>query len=195
MSKEQVEEKRQIKKEVQSRINKGEPKQQILEELSQQYKDKITIVKQLESTPSKVMKYKYRVYNYALILLLLGTLVLDTIMLLRVKWENPLLDGFACLNVLLDAVLMIGVIRYRIENYSWISSRALVLLIQMIVTHVYYHQAIDTLTFVILVLVIASFVLGLFLGVRLCPQRVPKVIEVDIDENERINKTVYVFPD
>jgi hypothetical protein len=38
-------------------------------------------------------------------------------------------------------------------------------------------------------------VFGLFLAVKLCPPRVPKTIEVDIDGVEKINKTVYVFAD
>ncbi len=195
MNKEQTEEKNRIKKEVRDRINKGEPKQRILEEMSHQYKDKITIVKQLELTPSKVMKYKYRIFNYLLAALLWAALVLDIILLVRNVWGNPLLDFITCLNVFLDVILLLGVVRYRIESYSWIAARAVVSLFQIVITHIYYHMPIDTLTFVVLVLVVISFAFGLFLGVKLCPPRVPKTIEVDIDGTEKINKTVYVFPD
>ncbi len=195
MTKEQVEEKKHIKKEVRLRIDKGEPKQQILEELSQQYKDKITIVRQLESIPSKLMRYKYMKFNYLLSALLLAALVLDAILLFRMEKGNPLINVISYLNVFLDAILLVGVLRYRIENYSWIAARAVISLLQIIISHAYYHYPIDPLTWIVLGLVVISFFLGLFLGIKLCPPRVPKTIEVDIDGTEKINKTVYVFPD
>jgi hypothetical protein len=51
------------------------------------------------------------------------------------------------------------------------------------------------LLFISLTIVVISFILGLLLGVKLCPPRVPKNIEIDIDGTEKICKTVYVFPD
>ncbi|MDR2038297.1 MAG: hypothetical protein LBQ60_10290 [Bacteroidales bacterium] len=188
-------EKSQIKKEIKSRISRGEPKQQILEDLSQKYKDKITIVKQLEITPSVVMKQKYYLFNILLFTLLLAALVLDTILLFRVKWINPLTTTISYLNVGLDIMLLLGAGLYRIESYSWISARAIVSILQIIITHAYYQSPIDTLTFISLGLVVISFLLGLFLSIKLCPPRIPKTIEVDIDEKEKIKKTVYVFPD
>lgn len=205
MNKEQAEEKKRIKKEVQARIGKGEPKQQILEELSQQYKDKITIVKQLESTPSMAMKWKYLNYNHAMSALILIVFVLDIFALYLQLTGKKDYISFAWirmlpyLNVFIDILLLAGVLRYRIETYSWIAARAVVSVVQIIVIHAYYKnipidfgQIID---YIVLALLLISFVLGLFLGVKLCPPRVPKIIEVDIDGSEKINKTVYVFPD
>ena len=83
--KEQELEKQKIKNDVITRINKGEPKQQILEELSHVYKNKATIVKHLESTPSKLMKHKYRMFNLMLAALLLAALVLDTLLLVQLQ--------------------------------------------------------------------------------------------------------------
>jgi len=196
MSKEQAAEKKQIKDEVKSRIDKGELKQQILEEMSQLYKDKVTIMKQLELIPSKVMKYKYRMFNYTLAALLLAALVLDTTLLIRMDWSSKLIVEFnTALSVVLDVVFLVGVLLVRTEIYSWIASRALVTLITIIVSLTYYYLAVHTLVYISLALIIISFILGLFLGVKLCPPRVPKIIEVDIDGVEKINKTIYVFPD
>ena len=198
MNKEQALEKKQIKNNVKKRINSGEPKQQILEELSQVYKDKATIVRQLELTPSKAMKHKYRMFNYMLAGLLLAATILDTIIVLKLYGEMILfLDFFYVLSVVLDVIFLIGVLLYRIESYSWIASRAVVSLVTIMVSAYYYSSLaeIDILIFASLALIVVFFVLGLLLGVRLCPQRVPKVIEVDVDGTEKINKTIYVFPD
>jgi len=192
----QVSEKKQIKKAVKTRINKGEPKQQILEELSQLFKDKATIVKQLELTPSVVMKYKYRMFNYMLAGLLVAAMVLDIIIISELKWEYPIIDYSSVLNIILDVVFLIGVLMYRIESYSWVASRAVVSLITIMVSLYYYTlNEIHILIFVSLALIVVFFFLGMLLGVKLCPPRVPKIIEVDIDGTEKINKTVYVFPD
>ena len=195
MNKAQIQEKRKIRKDVKARCRKGEPKQKILEELSQLYKDKATIMKQLEVTPSQVMKYKYRMLNYLLSGLLLTALILDTMLLLRVEWGIQIIDVNSVLNVVLDAVFMVGVLLFRIESYSWIASRAVVTLVSIVTLYAYYHQPIDILIFISLSLIVVSFVLGLFLSIKLCPQRIPKVVEVNIDGAEKINKTIYVFPD
>lgn len=196
MNKEQVSEKRQIIKHVKARIDRGELKQVILEELSQLYKDKVTIVRQLELTPSKAMKSKYLIYNCLLAALLLAAFVMDSILLIRLNWGKSIIDVTTALNVALDAVFLIGVLLYRIEIYSWIASCAVVTLITLLASLYYYDlRDIDPLLFISLTLIVISFILGLFLGVKLCPPRVPKNIEVDIDGVEKINKTVYVFPD
>ena len=196
MKNEQVSEKRQIIKHVKARIDRGEPKQLILEELSQLYKDKVTIVKQLELTPSKAMKSKYQMYNYFLAALLLTAFVLDSILLFKLNWGKAIIDYTTALNVALDAVFVIGVLIYRIEIYSWIASCAVVTLIT-ILTSLYYYELrdIDPLLFISLTLIVISFILGLMLAVKLCPPRIPKNVEVDIDGIEKINKTVYVFAD
>lgn len=194
--KEQALEKKQIIKDVKARIDKGEPKQQILEELSHLYKDKLTIVKQLELTPSKVMKYKYRTYNYMLAGLLLATLILDIILIFKLHWGRyQILDINYAISVVLDAIFLIGVLLYRIESYSWVATRAVVSLATIMVSIYYYFEKIDVLIFVSLGLIFVFFFFGLLLSVKLCPPRVPKIIEVDIDGNEKINKTIYVFPD
>lgn len=195
MSKDQAEEKKQIKKEVHTLLNKGKAKQEILEELSKKYKDKITIIKQLESTPSIVMKQKYVIFNNIFLCMLLAALVLDIILLFRISWGNPVIDFISILNVGFDVILLIGVLLYRVGTYSWIAARAIVSILQIIITHAYYQEPIDILTFIVLTLVVVSFFMGLFLGVRLCPPRIPKTIEVDVDGVEKIKKTVYVFPD
>ena len=197
MNKNQAIERKQIAKEVKTRIEKGEPKQQILEELSHVYKDKVTIIKHLEKTPSKAMKYKYAVYNYTLANLLLVALILDVILLSKTSWTemNVIIDFSTALSVGLDIVFVVGVMLYRTDIYSWIASRAIVTLLIILVSLTYYYLAIHVLVYVSLGLIVISLVLGLFLGVKLCPPRVPKIIEVDIDGVEKINKTIYVFPD
>jgi len=196
MNKEQALEKKQIKEHVKIRMNKGEPKQQIFEELSHLYKDKVTIVKLLEQTPSKVMRRKFRIHNFGLAVLLLAVLVLDTILFFQLKWGNAIIDITAGLNILLSIVFFTGVLLYWIEIYSWIASSAVVTLITLIASLYYYElREINPLLFVSLLLIVISFILGLLLGIKLCPSRVPKTIEVDIDGTEKINKTVYVFPD
>ena len=196
MNKEQASEKRQIISHVKARIARGEPKQLILEELSPLYKDKVTIVRQLELTPSNAMKSKYQMYNYLLAALLLSALVLDSILLFRLSWDKAVVDITTALNVILDAIFLIGVLMYRIEIYSWIASCAVVTLITLLTSLYYYDlQNVDPLLFFSLTLIVISFVLGLLLGVKLCPSRVPKNVQVDIDGTEKINKTVYVFPD
>jgi len=195
MKEEQVSEKRQIIKHVKVRIDRGEPKQLILEELSQLYKDKVTIVRQLELTPSRAMKAKYKIYNYLLAALLLSAFVLNAILLTGLK-GIMLIDVTTALNVVLDVVFLIGVLLYRIEIYSWIASCAVVTLITLLSSLYYYElRNIDPLLFISLAMVVISFILGLLLGVKLCPPRVPKNIEIDIDGTEKICKTVYVFPD
>ena len=196
MNKEQASEKRQIVKHVKVRIDKGEPKQLILEELSQLYKDKVTIVRQLELTPSVAMRSKYRMYNYLLAGLLLAALVLDAALLFKLNWGKTIIDFTTALNGVLDVVFLVGVLLYRIEIYSWIASCAVVTLIT-ILTSLYYYELreVDPLLFISLATIVISFILGLLLGVKLCPPRVPKTVQVDIDGTEKINKTVYVFPD
>jgi hypothetical protein len=196
MDKKKVIEKKRIKEDVKSRIGKGETKQLILEELSQLYKDKLTIVKQLETTPSRVMRYKYRLHNGLLAGLLLAALFLDVILLFRLKWGTyRIIDIDSVLNVGLDATFLVGVLLCRIEIYSWIAARAVVTLITIMASYAYYLQPVDMLVFISLTLIVVSFVLGLLLCVKLCPPRIPKTIEVDIDGTEKINKTIYVFPD
>ncbi|MDR1172305.1 MAG: hypothetical protein LBL24_07625 [Bacteroidales bacterium] len=195
MNNKQSTEKKQIIEDVKIRIDRGEPKQQILEELSQLYKDRVTIVKQLEVSPSKVMRYKYRMHNYLLAALLLAALVLDIISLSRLEWGDRIVDVNSALNVVLDVIFLIGVLSYRIEIYSWIAARAVVTLITIMAAYTYYHRPVEILIFISLALIVISFVLGLLLGVKLCPPRVPKTVEVDIDGTEKINKTIYVFPD
>jgi len=197
MNKAQTLEKRNIKKEIKERIDKGIPKQQILEELSFLYKDKMPVLKQLESTPSKMMKQKYRLFNYMLAGLLLAATILDIIILKNLKWGMyPILDVFYTLNVVLDAVFLVGVLLYRIESYSWVASRAVVSLLTITVT-LYYQSFSDLnmLIFISLTLIVVFLVLGLLLGVKLCPQRVPKIIELDVNGTEKVNKTIYVFTD
>jgi len=195
MDKDQSLEKKQIKEHVKVRMENGEPKQQIFEELSLLYKDKLTIVKLLEQTPSKVMRRKFQIPNYGLAVLLLTVLVLDTILFFDFK-GNIIIDVTAGLNVVLSALFSIGVLVYWIEIYSWIASSAVVTLITLCASLYYYElRDINSLLFVSLSLIVISFILGLLLGVKLCPPRVPKTIEVDIDGIEKINKTVYVFPD
>ena len=197
MNKEHALEKSQIKKGIKACMDKGMPKQQILEELSLLYKDKITILKQLESTPSKMMKDKYRLFNYMLAGLLLIAMILDIIILTKIEWGmHPILDVNYALSVVLDAVFLVGVLLYRIESYSWVASRAVVSLLTIMVTLYYQSFAgINMLIFISLSLIVVFFVLGLLLSVKLCPPRIPKVIEVYINETEKIDKTIYVFPD
>jgi len=196
MNKEQPSEKRQIIKHVKARIDRGEPKQLILEELSHLYKDKVTIVRQLEQTPSIAMRSKYRIHNYLLSVLLLTALILDAILLFKLNWGRWIIDYTTAFNVALDAVFLIGVLLFRIEIYSWIASCAVVTLITLLSSLYYYDLGdIDPLLFISLTMIVVSFILGLLLSVKLCPSRIPKTVQVDIDGTEKINKTVYVFPD
>ena len=197
MNKAQTLEKRTIKKEIKMRIDKGIPKQQILEELSFLYKDKMPVLKQLELTPSKMMKQKYRLFNYMLAGLLLAATILDIIILRNLKWGMyPILDFNYASSVVLDAAFLVGVLLYRIESYSWVASRAVVSLLTITVT-LYYQSFSDLnmLIFISLTLIVVFLVLGLLLGVKLCPQRVPKIIELDVNGTEKVNKTIYVFTD
>jgi len=188
-------EKKQITEDVKARIGKGEPKQQILEELTQVYKDKVTIVQQLETTPSLAMKQKYRMHNYMLAIFLMAALIAD-IFTLWLDWGKWIIIFPSMLNVVLDVIFVVGVLLYRSEIYSWISSRAVVSLVMIIATLYYYSiGTLNPLIYISLGLVIISFILGMILGIKLCPQRVPKTIEVDIDGTEKINKTIYVFAD
>ena len=196
MNKEQALEKKQIIKHVKARIDRGEPKQLILEELSQLYKDKVTIVRQLELTPSKAMKNKCRKLNYVLAALLLTALVMHSILFVNLQFGKLVIDFTAGLNVVLDVLFLIGVLLYWIEIYSWIASCALVTLITLLSSLYYYDiHEISPLLFISLSLILVSFVLGLLLSVKLCPGRVPKTIEIDVDGTEKINKTIYVFSD
>ena len=197
MKKEQALEKRKIKEEIKVAIDKGKSKQEILEDLSLLYKDKMTIIKQLEMTPSKKMKQKYRMFNYMLSGLLLAATILDVIIFASLnRGAYPVLDVNYALSIVLDVVFLVGVLMYRIETYSWIASRALVSLITIMATLYYQSFAdINVLIFISLALIVLFFVLGLLLGVKLCPPRSPKVIELDINGNEKVKKTIYVFQD
>jgi membrane-associated HD superfamily phosphohydrolase len=197
MNTDQKSEKKQIIKHVRACIERGEPKQLILEELSHLYKDKVAIVKQLELTPSKAMKYKYRTHNYFLAALLLIALVLNAILLFKLDWgKETIIDIATAANIVLGVVFLVGVLMYRIEIYSWIASSAVVTLITILASLYYYVlRDINPLLFISLTIIVISFIFGLLLSVKLCPPRVPKNIEIDIDGTEKINKTVYVFPD
>ena len=194
MSKEQLSERRRIKKEVKNLVDKGKSKQQILEELSQLYKDRITIMKQLELTPSRTMKYKFRVYNYLLATLLLVVLILDIIAFSRSQWVDWIISSNLILNIAMDVVFLVGVLLFRIELYTWIAARAVVTLLTIIAAHTQYYQ-IDILVYVSLFLIVVSFISGTMIVLKLRPPRVPKTIEVNNGRNQRINKTIYVFPD
>ena len=197
MNKEQAFEKRKIKKHVKECIAEGKPKQQILEDLSLLYKDKNTIIRQLELTPSTKTIHKYRWLNYLLASLLLAATILDIIIISNMSWGMPPVLVFHYgLCVALDAIFLVGVLLYWIESYSWVASRAVVSLTLIAVT-AYYQSLNDVhvLIFISFGLIITFFVLGLLLCVKLCPPRVPKFIELEVDESEKINKTKYVFPD
>jgi hypothetical protein len=134
--------------------------------------------------------------------LLFAILVLDIILLYQQRTASVVelsiyswTKAFPYFNILIDILLLTGVLRYRIEIYSWIAARAVISVIQIVVLNVISSQTVDVLIWIVLLLVVISFLLGLFLGVKLCPPRVPKEIEVDIDGVEKIKKTVYVFPD
>ena len=203
MTEAQVSEKKQILLDVKYRIKRGEPKQQILEDLSPLYKDKATLVKTIEVTPSKAMKAKYGTQNYLLAALLLAALVLDIILLFRLdfgssgksEWGLWVINFNVVISVVLDTVFLVGVLMYRIDTYSWIASRALLTLIAIFVSFGYFHLQVDPLVYFSLGLIMISLILGLMLGVKLCPARIPKIIEIEIDENEKVKKTIYVFPD
>ena len=192
-------ERKQIRLDVKNRINERIPKQQILEELSQLYEDKTTIVKQIEKTPSLAARAKCLKFNYMLLVCLLLALTLDVIFMFKIdtslgSGEKILLFNTA-LSIVLDLVFVIGVFLYFVEIYSWIAARALVTLLTLMISFGYYHSEIHMLVYISLFLIIVSFALGLLMGVKLFPPRVPKVIEIDIDGIEKINKTVYVYPD
>jgi len=200
MTREQSLEKKQIKLDVKYRIKRGEPKQQILEDLSPLYKDKAFLVKTISSTPSKAMKTKYKIHNYLLAALLFAAFVIDVILFFKLEpWKGDILSDTRQFNVVisvvLDLVFIAGVLLYRINIYSWIACRAFITLIAIIVA----FGEFELLDYVSLGLILISFVLGLFLSVKLCPARVPKTIEreIDVEGSEKIiNKnTIYVFPD
>ena len=192
--------KKQISLDVKNRIKNGIPKQQILEELSQLYEDKATIVKQIEKTPSLAARAKCLKYNYMLFACLLMALILDTILIFKIDIGN-LGSGEkvhlfnTILSIVLDVVFIVGVIFYLVEIYSWIAARALVTLLTLMISFGYYHSEIHLLVYLSLFLIIVSFALGLLMGVKLFPQRIPKTIEIDIDGVEKLKKTIYVYPD
>ena len=196
--KEQAEEKILIKKEVKFRVGMGEPKQKIFEDMSKSFKDVMTIANQLELTPSVKMKQKYRLYNYGLAVMLAVAWGLDFILLGRVEWDSVhfVIAINTSLNVALDLVFLVGVLMYRTEIYSWISSRAVLSVVTIMVS--FYHfgfSSVDVLHYISLGLIVATFILGMLLGVKLCPPRIPKTIEIKVDEKEKINKTIHVFAD
>ena len=171
-----------------------------MEELSQLYEDKATLVRQLEKTPSLSAKAKHVMYNYLLSACLLAALILDIMFVFKFETVNlgpgeKVLLFNAVLSIVLDSIFFIGVLFYFIEIYSWIAARALVTLITLSISFGYYHISIHLLVYLSLLMIIISFALGLLLGVKLFPPRVPKIIEVDIDEVEKLKKTIYVFPD
>ena len=204
MAKEKINHKKQIKLDVKYRIDRGEPKQQILEDLSYVYQDKNFIIRQIESIPSKAMKSKYGLFNYMLASLLLAALVLDVILMFRLEWARVsiyvwwhlIIHFNVVLSLILDSVFLIGVLMYRINIYSWIAARALITLVTLVVSYADSTRiTIDNLILVSFGLVLISFVVGLLLCLKLCPPRIPKVIEVDVDGVEKIKKTIYVYPD
>ena len=196
---EKISEKKRIKLDVKYRVERGEPKQQILEELSLFYKDKVTLVKQIKITPSKAAKVKYGIYNYLLAILLMAALVLDFTSLFRI--ENGVGPGQLALifNIIicigLDAIFLAGVMLYRIEIYNWIATRAFITLITIVISLGYFQLKIHPVIYLSLLLIIISSAIGWALRKRLWPDRVPKVIEVDIDGVEKIKKTILVHPD
>jgi hypothetical protein len=194
---EQKAERRRIKSEVKARVDSGEPKQLILDEMSQLYKDKLYIVRLLESMPSVIMKYRYRMFNYLLAAMLTTSLLLDAVTVHRMDWGRyPVIDVNSALNIAMDAVFLCGILMYRIETYGWIAARAVISIITIAVSYIHYHHAVDIIVFVSLALILVSFVFGLMLGIRLCPPRVPKIVEIDLGILEKkISKTIYVFPD
>ena len=189
-------EKKMIKDAVKMRIGKGEPKQKILEDLSMKYKDIITIVRQLEKTPSIERKRKYLPQNIILSFLLLTALGIDTITLIQLDRNviNIIL-GFSILNVVLDVIFLYGVKTFKIEVYSWIASRAVVTLIMIVISYAYYYQAVHYLVYVSLGLVTCSLIFGLYLSTQLCPRRIPTYKEVSVDGQEKVVKRIFIFPD
>ena len=195
-----VTEKKQIKLDVKNRIERGEPKQQILEELSHLYKNKVTLVRQIEITPSKATRAKYAKYNYLLAFLLSAALVLDVILVLATDKSlgtgNTVIIVNNIISIILDLIFIVGVLSFHIPIYGWIASRALFTLLTIIVSSGYFHVAIHPVIYLSLSFIIVSFMLGLWLGIKkLCPPRIPKIIEIDVDGLEKIKKTILVYPD
>ena len=135
-------------------------------------------------------------HNLILGILLITTLGMDTITLIRFdKSVVNIILYFSILNVVLDVLFLYGVKTYKMEVYSWIASRAVVSLIMIIMSYAYYFQAVHYLVYVSFGLVTVSFILGLFLAVRLCPRRVPTYKEVSVNGYDKVVKRIYVFPD
>ena len=197
---EKISEKERIKLDVKYRLRRGEKKQQILEELSQLYKDKVTLVRQIEITPSKTAKSKYGILNFLLAALLIAVFVLDILLIIKIEKRLESGNGIIIFNtiisIVLDLFFIVSILSYRIELYSWIAARAFVTLITIIILLGYFQVSVHPFIYLSLVMVITSFIFGLWLGIKkLCPPRVPKIIEIDIDGIEKIKKTILVYPD
>ena len=171
MTKEQTAEKKQIKLDVSYRIKRGELKQQIFEDLSPLYKDKVTLVRQIEITPSRAMKSKYGIFNYVLAFFLLAALAVDIVLITKLDtnhwfsnlWYHLMINYITVLSIVLDTVFFVGVLLYRIEIYSWIASRALLTLITLVASasfeKVFDQEIVFVLLLISLGLIVISFII------------------------------------
>jgi hypothetical protein len=163
----------------------------------------------LENAPSIAMKKKYYHYNIGVFILLLAIFAFDSIIMAIFffpEWFHAPVLQYSyferyviliadAINMTADIALLIGVGLYKMETYSWIAVRAVLSLLQIVAVNVSSHHDTDGLVYLTFGLLVISFFAGLFMSIKLSPRRVPKIIDVVVDENEKIKKTIYVFPD
>jgi hypothetical protein len=200
--KEKTSQKKQIRLDIKYRIDRGEPKQQIIEDLSFLYKDKRSIARQIDSIPSKAMKEKYWIFNYILASFLLAALIMDILLFFRLDWGwlntrawwQLTIHFNVIISLVLDSLFFVSVLMYRINMYSWIVVRALTTMVVFLVAYIDNNPLLaDKFLLIPFGLILLSFVVGLLLSWKLCPPRIPKIIEVDIDGVEKIKKTILYY--
>ena len=189
-------EKRYLAKEVKMMIAEGEPKEKILEELSERFKDQVMVMKILENTPSKVKREIYGTMNMMLLLLLILTMVADIVMIFDTGAERKMIFVNLCtsVSIVLDVIFIVAVLRYKVELYLWIFSRAFVSMIIAIVLYIHDSQYVDRMVYVAFGLTVFSTALGMWLAGKLCPKRVPKKVTLS-NGRENIISMIYVYPD
>lgn len=118
---------KQVNKLIETRINEGKPRNEILEELSETYFDKKTLATLIAMTPEIERKKKYKIYNDILLGLLILTIILKVLIgVLLLANVSIYAIPFAFLMPLLAVFFAIEVSRLKAYIYRVLGLMAIV---------------------------------------------------------------------
>ncbi len=156
---------------VKTMIKKGLSKKEIYDQLAPDFRDRIKLAKTIQSIPSLKARTKYRTLNTILLIIWILIALIDLL-------------GQSYVGFIIDILFIYIVATYQSKQYSWILVRAFFSIISGVIIMIYYSSNYTVLIPMIIVflMIIASFVIGLYLSNKLTPET--KTVQVKFMDSE-----------